>query len=88
MKKKLNVIVLILAVLITAHFVPVYQRLGYLDREFGNLCIAYNSPNVYSNRVILHGFNTPQYFKADSQAANGNNSGVCAEPVLLRYYLI
>ena len=62
MKKQLIVALLILALFVTAHFVPIYQRFGYLDKGTNNLCIGYAAPNVYSRRVILNGLKGPQYF--------------------------
>lgn len=87
MKKKLVAALLVLALLITAHLIPIYQRTGYLDKGSGNLCIGYTAPNVYSKRVIVNGFKVPQYFKSDSRAANGSGLD-CAEPVKIRYFLI
>ena len=91
MKKRLIIAVLVLALFVAARFVPIYQRIGYLDKGPASLCIGYTVPTVYARHVILNGLTAPSYFKPDSRAANVSGLGYaehCAEPVKIRYFLI
>lgn len=88
---KITAFIGVLIILALSHFIPISNRLGYIDRGMSNLCVGYSGPNDVSIRIITGGFKDAKDFKPSKDAAAGSNSPDnpgCAEPVKLKTFLL
>ena len=87
MNKSLLLGLVIAAICLAAHFIPVYNRVGFIERGSADVCIGYSSANRYDKHILFHGFKPPAGFTSNKEAVQGSGF-TCAEPVDLRYYLL
>lgn len=83
---KTTLVAVILVLIVVAHYVPVYERSGYLaDPHMSDLCFGYGSKLQRFYRVLGTGGSLPA-FNADKKLLQNNNGG-CDKPIELRLYL-